>query len=58
MRGGESACVGDRLAAAGAGSLEVRPWEDAHLRDGRFDQNRMLALLVEAMARGRPRAFL
>jgi hypothetical protein len=50
--------VGDRLAAAGAGSLEVRPWEDAHLRDGRLDQNRMLALLVEAMARGRPRAFL
>src|SRR6185437_5359793 len=26
------------------GQLEVRRWEDAYLREGRFDQNRMLAL--------------
>jgi MEDS: MEthanogen/methylotroph, DcmR Sensory domain len=36
------------------GQLEVRPWEDAHQRDGRFDQNRMLALLEEEMAQGFP----
>src|SRR5215510_16107788 len=28
--------------AARKGQLEVRNWEDAYLRDGHFDQNRML----------------
>jgi MEDS: MEthanogen/methylotroph, DcmR Sensory domain len=31
------------------GQLEVRRWEDAYLREGRFDQNRMLALLEEVL---------
>jgi hypothetical protein len=29
--------------------LEVRPWEEAHLRPGHFDQHAMLALLDDAM---------
>jgi DcmR-like sensory protein len=28
-----------------SGQLEVRPWEDAHLKGGRFDQHAMIALL-------------
>src|SRR5688500_9985653 len=43
----------DRLAAAGidvgareqAGQLEVRIWQEAYLREDRFDQDRMLALI-------------
>jgi hypothetical protein len=42
-----------RLAEAGievdramsTGQLEIRRWQDAYLRDGRFDQDAMLALL-------------
>jgi hypothetical protein len=40
------------------GQLEVRGWEDAYLRDGHFDRNRMLALIEEvltgAQAQGYP----
>ncbi|MEA2904385.1 MAG: hypothetical protein QOI12_1772 [Alphaproteobacteria bacterium] len=44
-----------RLAAAGIdaakaqadGQLEVRPWDDAYLRAGRFDQHAMIELLEE-----------
>jgi hypothetical protein len=44
-----------RLAAAGIdaakaqadGRLEVRPWDDAYLRAGRFDQHAMIELLEE-----------
>jgi hypothetical protein len=39
------------------GQLEVRRWEDAHLRDGRFDQNRMLALIEEVLAEGKAQGF-
>ena len=38
------------------GQLEVRRWEDAQFRDGRFDQNRMLALLEGVMAEGKAQA--
>ena len=31
------------------GQLEVRRWEDAYLREGHFDQNRMLALIEEVL---------
>ncbi len=34
------------------GQLEVRRWEDAYLRDGHFDQNRMLALIEEVLQTG------
>jgi hypothetical protein len=50
-----------RLTAAGidvpsvetAGQLEVRVWHDAYLRDGRFDQKRMLSLIQEVLEAGR-----
>lgn len=35
-----------------AGQLEVRLWEEAYLRDGRFDQERMLALIEEVLQGG------
>jgi hypothetical protein len=38
--------------AEGNGQLEVRRWEDAYLRDGHFDQNRMLALIEEVLQDG------
>jgi hypothetical protein len=48
-----------RLAEAGVqgdgtgGQVEVRPWEDAYLREGRFDKNAMLALIQEALEGGK-----
>lgn len=54
-----------RLAAAGidvaqaelSGQFELREWADAYLRDGRFDQDRMLALLREVLEAGRQQGF-
>jgi hypothetical protein len=48
-----------RLAEAGVqgngaeGQVEVRPWEDAYLRGGRFDKDAMLALIQEALEGGK-----
>jgi hypothetical protein len=39
------------------GQLEVRRWEDAYLRDGHFDQNRMLALIEEVLQGGKAQGF-
>lgn len=47
----------ERLSEAGIdiepaierGQLEVRPWRDAYLRDDRFDQDAMLALIEELL---------
>ena len=39
------------------GQLEVRRWEDAQLRDGHFDQNRMLDLIEEVLAEGKAQGF-
>jgi hypothetical protein len=47
----------DVAQAEGNGQLEVRPWEDAQLRDGRFDQNRMLALIEEVLTGGMAQGF-
>src|SRR5271157_4849685 len=49
-----------RLAEAGidvqkgmdSGQLEVLPWQDAYLREGKFDQNAMLALMEEVLRSG------
>jgi hypothetical protein len=49
-----------RLAEAGidvqqgmdTGQLEVRPWQDAYLREERFDQDAMLALIEEVLESG------
>lgn len=40
-----------------AGQLELRRWEDAYLRDGHFDQNRMLALIEEVLQRGKAEGY-
>ena len=52
----------DVAAAEASGQLEVRPWEDAYLRESRFDQYAMLGLLEEVLAKGngavRPHARL
>src|ERR1700712_3609053 len=48
-----------RLELAGIGTdapegqVEVRPWEDAYLRGGRFDQDAMLGLIQEALEGGK-----
>jgi hypothetical protein len=38
--------------AIGSGQLEVRLWQDAYLRDGRFDQDAMLELIEEQLQSG------
>src|SRR5262245_14399867 len=43
----------DVAAAQESGQLEVHPWEDAHLRESRFDQHAMLGLLEEVLAKGK-----
>jgi hypothetical protein len=47
-----------RLQEAGIagpeGQVEVRPWEDAYLRGGRFDKDAMLTLIQEALEGGKP----
>lgn len=40
-----------------SGRLEVRRWQDAYLRDGHFDQNRMLTLIEETLASGKAQGF-
>ena len=39
------------------GQFELRNWADAYLRDGHFDQNRMLALIQEVLEGGRQQGF-
>ena len=54
-----------RLASAGidvaaveqSGQFELRNWADAYLRDGHFDQNRMLALIQEVLEGGKQQGF-
>ena len=43
----------DVASAERSGQLEVRRWQDAYLRDGHFDQNRMLALIEEKLTSGK-----
>jgi MEDS: MEthanogen/methylotroph, DcmR Sensory domain len=38
--------------AIGTGQLDVRLWQDAYLREGRFDQDAMLALIEEELRSG------
>jgi hypothetical protein len=40
-----------------ARQLEVRPWQEAYLRGGRFDQDAMLALIQEVLREGRSLGF-
>jgi len=39
------------------GQLELRNWADAYLRDGHFDQDKMLALIQEVLDRGPRQGF-
>ena len=39
------------------GQLEVRRWEDAYLREGHFDQDRMLALIEEVLQGGKAQGY-
>ena len=39
------------------GHLEIRRWEDAYLREGHFDQNRMLALIEEVLQGGKAQGY-
>lgn len=43
----------DVASAEASGQLEVRPWEGAYLREGRFEQHAMLALVEEVLGRGK-----
>jgi len=43
--------------AEGRGQLEVRRWEEAYLRDGRFDQMRMVELIEEVLREGRAKGY-
>lgn len=44
----------DVAAAEAEGRLEVFPWHEAHVQDGRFDQFRMIELVKQAIARQEP----
>ncbi len=48
----------DVVAAEQSGQFELRNWADAYLRDGHFDQNRMLALIQEVLEGGPQQGFL
>jgi hypothetical protein len=39
------------------GQLDVHPWEDVHLRTGRFDQDAVLSLLEEVLAGSKGQGF-
>jgi hypothetical protein len=47
----------DTETAVIRGQLVVRRWQDAYLRDGHFDQDRMLALIQEVLASGPVEGF-
>lgn len=47
----------DVAAAEKRGQFELRVWDDAYLRDGHFDQNRMLALIQEVLDGGQAAGF-
>lgn len=47
----------DAHAAETSGQLEVRSWEDAYLRGGRFNQQDMLTLIDEILTAGKQQGF-
>jgi hypothetical protein len=52
------ASAGIDVAAAGkSGQFDLRNWSDVYLRDGRFDQDRMLALIREVLDGSREQGF-
>jgi hypothetical protein len=47
----------DVAAAEQSGQFDLRNWADVYLRDGCFDQDRMLALIREVLEGGRQQGF-
>jgi MEDS: MEthanogen/methylotroph, DcmR Sensory domain len=47
----------DVAAAERTGRFELRNWADAYLRDGHFDEDRMLALIQEVLEGGAKEGF-
>ncbi len=47
----------DTNAAAQRGQLVVKRWQDAYLRDGHFNQDRMLSLIEEVLSVGPKEGF-
>jgi hypothetical protein len=47
----------DVVAAEQSGGFELCNWADAYLRDGHFDQDRMLALIQEVLEGGAQQGF-
>ena len=47
----------DVAGAEARGQLAVRPWEDAYLQDGYFDQYRQVALIEQVLSEGKARGF-
>jgi len=47
----------DVAAAERTGGFELRNWGDAYLRDGHFDEDRMLALIQEVLEGGAQQGF-
>ena len=47
----------DGRAAERRGQLEVRGWDEAYLRGGRFDQQAMLALIEAVLTGGKTQGF-
>jgi hypothetical protein len=43
--------------AESRGQLEVRRWQEAYLRDGHFDQKRMVALIEEVLRQGKAKGY-
>ncbi|MGH7825319.1 MAG: MEDS domain-containing protein [Candidatus Binatia bacterium] len=47
----------DTANAEAKGQLDIRAWEDAYLRDGHFNQNRMLTLIEQVLTGGQAQGF-
>jgi hypothetical protein len=47
----------DTAAAEQSGLLEMLPWEEVYLRDGRFDQDAMLTLLEDVFSTAKQQGF-
>ena len=47
----------DTAVAESSGQLDIRAWEDAYLRDGHFNQDRMLALIEQVLTIGKAHGF-
>ena len=47
----------DCAAAEASGQLEVRVWQDAYLKEGHFDQDRMLQLIQDVLNGGKAAGY-